>query len=287
MPNAEATATDEETARAIRSGTRARRRSLMTLLQEPGGLSIHHLAATFDVSPSTVRRDLRALEADRQLLRVYGGAVGLSRTEVSWHDKEHTQTRAKRSIALAAAQLVDDGDVVLLDAGTSTAAVATLLADNATLTLATIGLSSLVAAADGKAELIVVGGRLRRPNAGVSGSFSEMMLDLIQPTKAFLGCDSLDVDRGLNCPDFDQATLKMRGMSRTTANWVLADYTKFSTPARFAYWARLGPATGVITDDLTLETNPGVVDRLRELGHEVIIAAARSDANPDELAAAG
>jgi len=283
----DAPAKGEGTTPAIRFGTRARRRSLVTLLKEPGGLSIHQLAETFSVSPSTVRRDLRALEAGRQVLRVYGGAVGMAQTEVSWHDKEHAQARAKRSIALAAAQLVNDGDLVLLDAGTSTAAVAALLADNETLTLAATGLSSLVAAADGKAELIVVGGRLRRPNAGVSGSFSEMMLDLIRPTKAFMGCDSFDIDRGLNCPDFDQATLKMRSMSRTSANWVLADYTKFRTPARFAYWASLGPTTGVITDDLTLKTNPEVVDRLRELGHEVIIAAPRGDPNHDELAAAG
>lgn len=278
--NADVPAMGKKMPRAIRSGTRARRRSLMTLLEEPGGLSIHQLAETFNVSPSTVRRDLRALEADRQLLRVYGGAVGLTHREVSWHDKEHAQARAKRSIALTAAQLVEDGDLVLLDAGTSTAAVATLLADNETLTLATIGLSSVIAAADGKAELIVVGGRLRRPNAGVTGSFSEMMLDMIQPTKAFMGCDSFDVDRGLNCPDFDQATLKMRSMSRTSVSWVLADHTKFRTPARFVYWASLGPATGVITDELTLETNPDVVDRLRELGHEVIIAAPRGRHKP-------
>ena len=286
MKNADLPATREETQRAIRSATRVRRRSLMSLLEEPGGASIHQLAETFNVSPSTVRRDLRALESDRQLLRVYGGAVGLTNTEVSWHDKEHTQARAKRSIARAAAQLVDDDDVVLLDAGTSTAAVATLLADNETLTLATIGLSSLVAAADGKAELLVVGGRLRRPNAGITGSFSEMMLGMIAPTKAFMGCDSFDVDRGLNCPDFDQATFKMRSMTRTSANWVLADYTKFSMPAAFPYWASLGPATGVITDQLTLETSPDAIERLRELGHDVIIAAPGRKTN-DELVAAG
>jgi len=258
----------------------------MTLLAEPGGLSIHQLSGTFDVSPSTIRRDLRALEADRQVLRVYGGAVGRTQTEASWREKEHTQARAKRSIALAAAQLVADGDLVLLDAGTSAAAVATLLADNATLTLAVMGLSALVSAADGKAEIIVVGGRLRRPNAGVAGSFSEMMLDLIQPTKAFLGCDSIDGDRGLNCPDIDQATLKRRSMGTTSANWVLADYTKFAMPARFAYWAGLGPATGIITDSLTLERTPEVVDRLRALGHDVIIAAPKSDTNRDERVAA-
>jgi DeoR/GlpR family transcriptional regulator of sugar metabolism len=79
---------------------------------------------------------------------------------------------------------------------------------------------------------------LRRPNVVITGSFSEMMLDLIQPTKAFMGCDSIEVDRGLNCPDFDQATFKRRSMATTAANWVLADYTKFSTPAAFPYWAR-------------------------------------------------
>ena len=256
----------------------------MTAIEEPGGHSIHRLAATFRVSPSTIRRDLRALEADKQVFRIYGGAVSLTQTESSWHEKEHTQALAKRSIALAAARLVDDGDVVLLDAGTSTAALAALLAENATLTLAAMGLSSLVAAADGKAELIVVGGRLRRPNAGVAGSFSEMMLDLIQPNKAFLGCDSIDVVKGLNCPDFDQAALKMRSMN-TSTNWVLADCTKFAMPAAFAYWAGLGPATGIITDALTLETNPDLVDRLREVGHDVIIAAPRTDAGSDDLVA--
>ena len=270
--------THDEAVAASRPGTRARRRALMAMLEEPGGLTNRHLAGTFGVSESTIRRDLRALAADRQVLRVYGGALGLSRPEVRWHEKEHAQARAKRSIAQAAARLVANGEVVLLDAGTSTAALAAALAGNETLTLAVIGLSALVAAADGKAELLVIGGRLRRPNAGVTGTFSEMMLDIVQPTTSFIGCDSLDPDRGLNCPDFDQATLKTRNMARTPANWVLADHTKFGRPASFAYWAVLAPTTGIITDDLTLETSPEVVERLRGLGHEVLVASHVGDA---------
>lgn len=269
--------TQDERSSASRSGTRARRRSLVVRLEEPGGLTIHELAGAFNVSLSTIRRDLRALEAGRKVLRVYGGAVGLPRPEVVWHEKQHAQARAKRSIATAAARLVADGEIVLLDAGTSTAALASVLAENETLTLACVGLSSLVAAADGTAELLVIGGRLRRPNAGVTGTFSEMMLDMVQSTTSFIGCDSLDPDRGLNCPDFDQAALKTRNMARTPANWVLADHSKFVGPASFAYWAVLSPTSGIITDDVTMETSPQVVERLRKLGHEVIVAASAAE----------
>lgn len=234
--------------------------------------SVDDLAVAFGVSPSTIRRDLATLAAASRILRTLGGAVAAPRVEVSWHDKATAQADAKQDIAAQAAALVPDGAVVFLDAGTSVAAVAAKLADNPTLTLVTNGLSAAVAAADAQATLIVLGGRLRRPNAGFTGVLTNYALDLVHPQIAFLGCDGIDPELGLNCPDIELASAKQNMMQRCPSSWILADHTKFARTELFAYWAKLSSATGVITDSVTATSQAGQLDALRANKHAVIVA---------------
>ncbi|MFI0903210.1 DeoR/GlpR family DNA-binding transcription regulator [Streptomyces sioyaensis] len=229
-----------------RSATRQRRERMVHLLGA-GDLSVHDLAAEFDVSLSTVRRDLATLAALGRITRTYGGAVDHRAVERSRHDKERAQRGEKDAIARAAAGLVRRGDVVLLDAGTTVARLAHELRGRSDLTVVTNGLSTLVELADAEVEVVVLGGRLRRPNESLLGTRTEQALRRLTPDIAFLGVDGLEPRRGINCPDPEQAALKetMAGCAR--AAWVLADHSKLRGGGGFPYWAEMPAGTGLIS----------------------------------------
>ncbi|MDT0454663.1 DeoR/GlpR family DNA-binding transcription regulator [Streptomyces sp. DSM 41527] len=233
-----------------RSATRHRRERMVELLGT-GDISVHDLAAEFDVSLSTVRRDLATLAALGRITRTYGGAVDHRAVERSWHDKEGEQRGEKAALARTAAALVRPGDVVLLDAGTTVARLAHELRERADLTIVTNGLSALVELADAEVEVVVLGGRLRRPNESLLGTRTDQALRRLTPDIAFLGVDGLDPRRGINCPDPEQAALKETMAECARAAWVLADHSKLggggSGGAGFPYWAAMPAGTGLIS----------------------------------------
>ncbi|MFD8542808.1 DeoR/GlpR family DNA-binding transcription regulator [Streptomyces sp. NPDC059649] len=230
-----------------RPGTRRRRERMVELLGA-GDISVHDLAAEFDVSLSTVRRDLATLAALGRITRTYGGALDPRAAERSWHDKARERRPEKDAIARAAAALVRPGDVVLLDAGTTVARLAHELRARTDLTVVTNGLSTLVELADAEVEVVVLGGRLRRPNESLLGTRTDQALRRLTPDLAFLGVDGLDPHRGINCPDPEQAALKETMAECARAAWVLADDSKLGGGGGFPYWAAVPAGTGLITD---------------------------------------
>ncbi|MFE0193343.1 DeoR/GlpR family DNA-binding transcription regulator [Streptomyces sp. NPDC058989] len=228
-----------------RSATRRRRERMVELLGA-GDISVHDLAGEFDVSLSTVRRDLATLAALGRITRTYGGAVDHRAVERTRYDKERTRRTEKDAIARAAAALVRSGDVVLLDAGTTTARVAHELRHRTDVTVVTNGLATLVELADAQVEVVVLGGRLRRPNEALLGTRTDQALRRLTPDIAFLGVDGLDPRRGINCPDLEQAALKETMAECARATWVLADQSKIGGGAGFPHWAAMPAGTGLI-----------------------------------------
>jgi DeoR/GlpR family transcriptional regulator of sugar metabolism len=230
-----------------RTGTRLRRDKLVTHLRS-GGAGISDLAARFDVSASTIRRDLAALAHDGRVMRTYGGAVepGHGR-EPTLHAKERTHWAEKDGIGNAAAAMVSTGDVLLLDAGTTVGRLAWHLRQRDGITVVTNGMSALMALADAPGiEVIMLGGRLRRPNEAFIGPEAERALHRFRPDLAFLGADGLEPSRGINCPSLEQAGLKELMASTARETWVLADHSKLAAEP-FTYWAVMPPGTGIIT----------------------------------------
>ncbi|MFB7634410.1 DeoR/GlpR family DNA-binding transcription regulator [Streptomyces sp. NPDC056149] len=229
-----------------RPATRRRRERMVELLGAGDG-SVHDLAAAFGVSLSTVRRDLAALAEGGRITRTYGGALDHRAVERSWHDKAREHRTEKAAIARVAAGLVRSGDVVLLDAGTTAARLAHELRARGDLTVVTNGLSTLVELADAEVEVVVLGGRLRRPNESLLGIRTDQALRRLTPDLAFLGVDGLDPRRGVNCPDAEQAALKETMAQCARSAWVLADGSKLGGGGGFPYWAEMPQGTGLIS----------------------------------------
>ena len=220
----------------------ARERRAKLLGEVRGGAGqIQELADQFRVSPSTIRRDLSMLARDGHVVRTYGGAV-----ERSVREKGARFAAEKDKIARQAAELVQDGEVVVLDAGTTTGRLATYLAHR-DLTVVTNGLTAILALAESTSvELIVLGGRLRHPNEAIVGATVIEQLRHIGADRVFLGTDGLSEQRGLCSPSLEQAHLKHAMLHCARDAYVLVDSSKIGAEP-FHYWTPLDRAHTVLT----------------------------------------
>jgi DeoR/GlpR family transcriptional regulator of sugar metabolism len=253
-----------------RSATRRRRDSLLEVVRG-GEVNIDELAARFDVSASTIRRDLAALAGDGRVMRTYGGAIGPHRDhEPSLRAKERQHASEKETIGRCAARMVNRGDVVLLDAGTTVGRLAWHLRQRDDITVVTNGLSSLLALHDApRVEVILLGGRLRRPNEAFLGPETDQALRRFRPDIAFLGADGLHPDRGLNCPSPEQAVTKELMAASSKQAWVLADHRKLTNDP-YPYWAAAFGDGGLVTDSAGA---PDAVQSFVDAGWRVEVAA--------------
>lgn len=231
-----------------RDATTQRRAALLDAVRGSGA-SIRGLSEQFGVSSSTIRRDLAELADQGHVVRTYGGALDTAQgVERTLREKDASRAEGKDRIARAAASRIRDGETVLLDAGTTTARLARHLADRPDLTVVTNGLTVLLALAESPhVEVVVLGGRLRRPNEAILGRTAEQELRHLAPDRAFLGADGV-TERGLNCPTLEQSHLKHAMLRCAGQAWVLADSGKIGAE-RFPCWAPVDRECLLLVDE--------------------------------------
>ncbi len=236
-----------------------------------GGATVAELSGEFGVSPVTIRSDLEALEQQRVLKRNHGGAVAaqVARFAPAFQEQSSVNVEAKKAIAQLAARLPEDGDKVLLDAGSTTLFVGRQLRNRAgALTLVTNSvyvLNELVNTP--QFELIVVGGVLYEPGLCFVGAPAEWFLDRVSADISFLGVNGVSM-RGVSVNNMPEAGVKRRLAQAGGRTVVLADSSKLGLDS-FVNVARLADVDTVITDGLA---SPDVVAELREAGVEVLVA---------------
>jgi len=224
-----------------------RRHQIGYLLQERP-VSVEELAYQFDVSLSTIRRDLQTLAQAGGIARTYGGAQTASRSERSLRERESIATKQKAAIGKLASTFVEPGSVVILDAGTTVGALANRLVHSEGLTVVTNGLTTIgvLEHCDG-VELIALGGRVRHVSSGMVGPFAEQMMTGITADAAFLSADGVDAARGLAEESAEQASLKRKMVENARAVYVLADSTKLGLDSSH-WWTALDEPWSLITD---------------------------------------
>jgi DeoR family transcriptional regulator, aga operon transcriptional repressor len=247
-----------------------RREQILRLLQtvESGSLSVEEIADRFGVSFATVRRDLSRLHQDQHITRTYGGVALTVPTELSIHQRHLEFTREKDAIGRLAAELVDDGAVVIVDAGTTTEFVARYL-DAADVTVFTngIGAINILMRKDG-VSVVVLGGRLRPVNETISGAEAENMLRAVVADFAFIGADAVHPQYGVASRTLEQSRLKTMMMQRARQTVVVADHRKLGTD-QFNYWSPLPAQWRFVTDD---DADPAALDELRHTGAQIDVA---------------
>ena len=230
---------------------RRRERIVELLVQRgEGSFPVEELASALGVSPATVRRDLGLLRNEGRITRTYGGAVlGTASAELSVRQRELSNAAEKDAIARVAVELVEPGQVLLLDAGSTTERLARLLRTVSGLTVFTNGVATLTTLLEyGDTEVVVLGGRVRRINQTISGATADQMVRGLYADVAFIGADAVDPVRGIASRTFEQATLKTLMADHARRVVVVADSTKLA-PAWTSYWSAMDRPWTLLTDD--------------------------------------
>ncbi len=205
---------------------------IVSMIQDRGSVQVMPLAAQFDVSTQTIRKDLFYLEGRGVATRCYGGAISsqsvgvLAETEVA--AKRSLRASEKERIGRAAAALVQPGDSIILDSGTTTAQIARFLPDHEDIIVVTNDADVLAQLMTKEhIQIVVLGGALRRKNMAFYGAQTEAALDGLHVAKLFLGVDGIDLEKGITTHYESEAILN-RKMAKIAGRVIaVTDSSKF------------------------------------------------------------
>jgi DeoR/GlpR family transcriptional regulator of sugar metabolism len=229
--------------------TEKRRQSILEIVSG-GDANVEELSLHFDVSESTIRRDLTELANSGHVVRTYGGAalVREDRRESSLGERIHIQRAQKDAIARLAALQIHEGDTLILDAGTTTAALARQLCGRRNLHVITNNIAALMTlSSEPEISLTVLGGSLRKMSMGTVGPLTELTLSRMTADKVFLGADGLVAGMGLCEANQEQVALKEKMIGQVSEVFVLADASKLGFAGQQA-WTPLNRPWTLITD---------------------------------------
>jgi DeoR/GlpR family transcriptional regulator of sugar metabolism len=250
---------------------RERQDHIARLVEEHGRARVADLAARFAVSGVTIRKDLLALESSQRLVRTHGGAIAVdrSRSEVSFDIRERLQADEKARIGAAGAELVRDGESIVMDASTTALSVARHLKAQrpwSQLTVITNGLRiAFELAGQPGITVLMLGGRVRWEALSVVGHLGDGLFDRINVQKAFLGAAGFTVESGLADATDEEAQIKRAMVGAAREVIAIVDHTK---------WELSAFATFCPTDRIDLVLSDGgapaaMVDDLRRRGIDV------------------
>lgn len=227
-----------------------RKKRIMEIIQQQGTVEIADLTTQFNVSAMTIRRDLDQLEAEKKLIRTYGGATLAHplKSERSFSDKQLEMLEQKQQIADQAIQLIQSGMTLLLDSGTTTLEIAKRLPDLDQLTIVTNDIQIAAILMNTKYEVYLLGGRVQNDVGAVFGNHAEEMLKQLHVDLFFLGAHAVHHSFGITAPTIEKAALKREMIRAAEQVFLVADTSKFEQKA-FAKVCDLASITGIITDN--------------------------------------
>lgn len=187
-----------------------RRLKIMTHIRAHGSGKVDEFAEQFRVSAVTIRHDLNLLEKEGCVFRCYGGA-NLNPNfafDQPLYRKDQINRGTKQSIAYSAAKLINDGEAVILDSGSTIGLMPQYLTDFKRLVVLTNALNTAYQLSNNEnIELHVVGGNLRRASCSLIGNHGEQLIRSYLFDKLFLGVDGFDLHAGITTPDSHEAQI--------------------------------------------------------------------------------
>lgn len=258
-----------------------RKAELAAYVSETQHVTVSQLAEKFDVSVDTIRRDLQELHDDGQLIRTRGGAMSVRATamERQIDDRLHLNTAAKDRIGALTATLVQDGSVLMLNAGTTMLSVVRHLRGHRNLTVATNNLRiPNEISPDVLRDFYIFGGMVRLRGQATVGAVTFQLpngRDLrLQCDLAVISVGSVSLDIGYSTSSVPEAVMMGEMMDCASRVAVLADSSKFGEPL-FAQIAELSRADYLVTeaappDDLAQALEDAGVQVLVADGHETV-----------------
>lgn len=216
--------------------TAERRNEIAQLLLRNGNMKAGDLARKFDVSTETIRKDLIYLEEQGIARKSYGGAI--ASTELAERPvalKQMERMDVKTAIANRAIQLIPEKGVIILDAGSTTYALAKLLTLRDDLTIFTNSLIALNLLSDSSNQVFALGGRIRESSKGTIGAWAIHALCSLHADIAFLGTDGFKDLSGPSSASYEESELKQVMIAHSEKTVILCDNTKLCTNSLFQF----------------------------------------------------
>lgn len=247
--------------------TQQRRHRIMQILQEQGEVSVDQLVQLFDTSEVTIRKDLTALEANGFLLRRYGGAILMPQDIIE--DEQEELSERKIVIARAAAERIRDHNRIIVDSGSTTAALIKQLNGKQGLIVMTNSLSvaTELRSLENEPTLLMTGGTWDTRSESFQGKVAEQVLRSYDFDQLFIGADGVDLERGTTTfNELIGLSQVMADVSREVIVMVESQKIGRKMPNLELNWQQIDV---LITDDLLTEQDKAMIERQNV---EVIIA---------------
>jgi DeoR family transcriptional regulator of aga operon len=207
-----------------------RRRAILDLMQHDGRVLVADLAEQFQTSQVTIRKDLEILHVRGLVHRTHGGALPTRQgalEDLTLREKAKLYRKEKLAIAIAAARLVAEGQVVILDSGTTTTEIARALRNFKNLTIITNAVNIAAELANSSLEIILTGGAVRKNSFSLVGPIAEETLRRLSADILFLGVDGFDVQYGLSTPNLQEAKVNRVMVEIAKRTVAACDSSKF------------------------------------------------------------
>jgi DeoR family transcriptional regulator, aga operon transcriptional repressor len=254
-----------------------RRERIVAIVEEQGFARVTELSDRFGTSEVTTRADLDALARASAVQRIHGGAIANAHgdaVELPFEETSLDAAEQKRSIGVAAASMVQSGQAVILDVGTTTSAIATALlarTDLRDVVVITNALNIAIAfeSAIPRFTVIVTGGTLRPLQHSLVDPLAGALLQHVHADLAFIGCSGVDVKAGITNVNLPEADIKRRMIAAAARSIVVADSAKLGV-SQLSRVAPLSDVGGLIT---SADASPQVVKDLELAGLKVTLAS--------------
>ena len=256
-----------------------RREQILAFIKSKDFVRVVDLSTRFGVSEVTVRGDLDALADLGHIRRIRGGAMSqaslaLPRPELSFEEALNTHTAEKISIGHAAADLVSQGETIMLDVGTTTTAVARAILEHEDLRDIVIFTNALNIALElevaiPRITVVVTGGTLRPLQHSLVNPLGSEIIERVNAHTFFMGCNGVDPVRGVTNANLPEAEVKQRMLRTARRRIVVADGTKIGK-------VEVAQVCGIEDIDLLItdrSVDPTLLAALRERGLEVLLAS--------------
>ncbi len=218
-----------------------RKRTILEKVEFKGKVKVSELAKEFSVSTETIRRYLEELDREKKLKKVYGGAVQLPGvgTEPSMLEREMLHIEEKKRIGYKAATFVEDGDVIVIDDGSTPLQMVPYLIHRKNLTIVTSSFpvaTQLISSINKNmfhGEVLFIGGKVSPKHSRVSGSISQQMIRQFHFHKAFISIDGLLPSFGASSFELEKAKLSETMIQLAEQTFILCDHTKIGVKGNY------------------------------------------------------
>ncbi|WLR46624.1 DeoR/GlpR family DNA-binding transcription regulator [Halobacillus litoralis] len=247
-----------------------RQKEILKLLQEYRSMKINELSKQLNVTRETIRKDLYEMEDKGLIKKVHGGAIlNKANSETNYDHRKYTNYIEKKSIAKKAAELVEDGDTIYIDYGTTALLFAKELMSKSDLTVITNSLpiaNELVNYTD--FQVVVIGGTIRKNEKSLFGPVANLGMEHLYVDSGFFGMGAISSEAGYTNFHMGESEVSRRMIKHSNKTVVIADFSKFNTVAMNKV-ASVDDVDVLITDE---NTNQEALKELESIRTRIVVA---------------